>query len=118
MQSDPERLRNSPPWVSELRDKPDSTPGFTPAGATDHYLIGSFSAGLAYLLTDRASGCEQLLTGEAAYLFNAELQFLLRAKNIAGSPIATKPWAESLDHLVKGFWQPASPARNVPPDTN
>lgn len=50
---------------------------------------------------------EHLLTGEQAFLFRKELQFMHRARGIAGLPIAG-PWAESLDEVVQNLWLSAS----------
>ncbi|MGL5010761.1 MAG: hypothetical protein ACRC6I_12835 [Paracoccaceae bacterium] len=82
--------------------------GFDVIGATLRYTIGSYSNGLAYLITERQTGIEHLLTGEAAFLFHKELQFMQKARAIAGSPVAARPWTESLDELVENFWRSAS----------
>jgi hypothetical protein len=81
---------------------------FQTVGATERYTIGSFSDGLAYLITDRRTAGEQVLVGEAAFLFHRELQFMQMARSIAGSPIASRSWAESLDDLAESFFKPTS----------
>lgn len=85
-----------------------SASGFEPVGATQRYEITSYSDGLAYLIIERQTGVEHLLTGEQAFLFYKELQFMQRARGITGSPIAARPWAESLDELVQNIWLSAS----------
>jgi hypothetical protein len=87
----------------------DAVPGFGTVGSTVRYRISCFSDGLAYLILDRETGAEKLLTGSDAFVFHRAVQVLRLASVTPGAPGARWPIDESLDNLAADFCRTASP---------
>jgi hypothetical protein len=73
--------------------------------ATKQYQVQSFNEGLAFVLVDRKTGSERLLTHSAAFLFARDLDFLRRQSRVVAPNGFGRCGPGELDDLVRRYWE-------------